>query len=83
MRYHLRHLTFSTRFAWFWAIVNGMPCVTVKFINDIYIPFFFKKMMVTRGNPLQIAQNQANLRENTWQRVLRRVQVMATRFIMV
>ena len=66
-----------------WAIVNGMPCVTVKFINDIYIPFFLKKMMVTRGNPLQIAQNQANLRENTWQRVLRRVQVMATRFIMV
>ena len=40
-------------------------------------------MMVMRGNPLQIAQNQANLRENTWQRVLRRVQVMATRFIMV
>ena len=49
----------------------------------IYIPFFLKKMMVTRGNPLQIAQNQANLRENTWQRVLRRVQVMTTRFIMV
>ena len=28
--------------------------------------FFKKKMIVTRGNPLQIAQNQANLRENIW-----------------
>ena len=32
----------------------------------IYILFFLKKLTVTRGNTLQIAQNQANLRQNVW-----------------
>ena len=30
----------------------------------MYINIFFKKLTVTRGNALQIAQNQENLREN-------------------
>ena len=30
---------------------------------------FFEKMMLTRGNGFQIAQNQASLRENIWSRV--------------
>ena len=30
---------------------------------------FFEKIMLTRGNGFQIAQNQASLRENIWSRV--------------
>ena len=63
-RYHMRYRTFSLRFAWFWAICNGLPRVTVKFIKKKYIYIYIytvflkkKKMMVTRGNPLQIAQS--------------------------
>ena len=78
--------TFSLRFVWFWAICNGLPRVTVKFIKYIYTIYiyifhiyityiyyiyiyaniFLKKLTVNCGNPLQIAQNQANLRENVW-----------------
>ena len=31
-----------------------------------YIYIFFINLTVVRGNPLQIAQNQANLKENVW-----------------
>ena len=51
----------------FGAICNALPRVTVKFIK-IYVLIFKKKQknktMVTCGNVLQIAQNQANLRKN-------------------
>ena len=56
-RYH----TFSLSLAWFGAICNALPRVTIKFIKKYT---FFKKMTVTRGNALQIAQNQELLREN-------------------
>ena len=46
------------------------------FKKNIYT--FFINLTVTHGNPLQIAQNQENLRENVWQRV----QVRVTRCIM-
>ena len=39
-------------------------------------------MTVTRGNLLQIAENQANLKENVWQCVWQRVQVMVMHCIM-
>ena len=67
--YHTRYRTFSLSLVWFGAFWNALPCVTVKFIKKMYINIFSKKVKVTRGNPLQIIQNQANLRENIWERV--------------
>ena len=55
-----RYLTFPFSLAWFRAICNGLPRVAIKFLKKLLI--FLKKL--TPGNPLQIAQNQANLREN-------------------
>ena len=55
--------TFSLSLTWFGAICNALPRITLKFIKKIYINLFLKKMTVTRGNALQIAQNQENLRE--------------------
>ena len=66
MCYFTRYHTFSLSLAWFGAICNALPRVTIKFIKNIYINSFFKKMTVTRGNALQIAQNQENLRKNIW-----------------
>ena len=64
---YLKHYhTFSLSAAWFWAICNALSRVTVKFIRKIHTNIFLKKMMVTHGNALQIAQNQENLRENRW-----------------
>ena len=63
MCYFACYHTFSLSLAWFGAICNALPRVTIKFIKK-YILIFFKKMTVTRGNALQIAQDQANLREN-------------------
>ena len=65
-RYHTRYRTFSLRFAWFWAICNGLPRVTVNFLKKIVYIYFFINLTVTRGNPLQIVQNQSNLKENVW-----------------
>ena len=62
--YHMRYHTFSFSLAWFGVICNALPRVSVTFTKKMYISIFFKKLTVTRGNPLQIAQNQANLREN-------------------
>ena len=49
--------------------VNKLPRVTVNFLknNSIYV---FIDLMVTRRNPLEIAQNHANHRKNVWQRML-------------
>ena len=33
MHYHRRYLTYFLRLAWFKAICNALPCVTVKFIK--------------------------------------------------
>ena len=62
--YHMRYHTFSFSLAWFGVICNALPRVSVTFTKKMYISIFFKKLTVTRGNSLQIAQNQANLREN-------------------
>ena len=52
----------SLSLAWFGAICNALPHVTVKFmLKHIYFSFL-KKMMVTHSNALQIAHNQSNLR---------------------
>ena len=61
--YHTRYSAFSFSLAWFGAICNGLRRVTVKFIKKLILIFFLKKKLtITRGNLLQIAQNQANLR---------------------
>ena len=62
MCYFTRYHTFSLSLAWFGAIWNALPRVTIKFIKNIYINIFLKKMTVTRGNKLQIAQE--NFRKN-------------------
>ena len=64
MRYHMRYRIFSLRFAWFWAICNALPGVTVTFLKKNMNIYFFINLMVTRGNALQIAPNHAKLREN-------------------
>ena len=46
-------------------ILGYLQCATTRyhqFFNKII--YFFINLTVTRGNPLQIAQNQENLREN-------------------
>ena len=64
MCYFTCYHTLSLSLAWFGAICNALPCVTIKFIKKYILIFFLKKMTVTRGNALQIAQNQENLRKN-------------------
>ena len=64
MCYFMCYHTFSLSLAWFGAICNALSRVTIKLIKKYTLTFFFKKMTVTHGNALQIAQNQANLREN-------------------
>ena len=59
MCYLTHYDTFSLGVAWFGAICNALSRVSVKFMKQ-----FKKKMMVTRDNASQIAQNQTNLREN-------------------
>ena len=49
-----------------WAICNGLPRVTVNFFKKNTCVIFLKETSVTRGDPLQIAQNHENLRENLW-----------------
>ena len=44
-------------------ILGYLQRVTVNFLKK-YIYIFFINLTVTRGNPLQIAQNQENIREN-------------------
>ena len=61
--YFMRYRRFSLSLAWFGAICNALSCVTVKFIKEY--TFFKKKSTVMRGKALQIAQNQANLGENS------------------
>ena len=63
MCYFTRYHTFSLSLAWFGAICNALLRVTIKFLKK-YIVIFFFKMTVTRGNALQIAQNQENFRKN-------------------
>ena len=63
MCYFMCYNTFSLSLAWFGAICNALPRVTIKYIKK-YISIFFKKMTVTCGNALQIAQNQENFRKN-------------------
>ena len=64
MCYFTCYHTFSLNLAWFGAICNALPRVTIKFIKKYILILFLKKMTVTRGNALQIAQNQENLRKN-------------------
>ena len=63
MCYFMDYHTFSLSLAWFGAICNALPRVTIKFIKKYMLIFFLKEMTVTRGNALQIAQNQKNFRK--------------------
>ena len=66
-RYHnfnvlLHALTYIfSKFSMVWGCLKR---VTIKFIKKYILIFFLKKMTVTRGNALQIAQNQENFRKN-------------------
>ena len=62
--YRIQYHTFSRSLAWSRAICDALTRIAVKFIKKIYINIFFKKMTVTRGKALQIAQSQGNVREN-------------------
>ena len=53
-----------SRFSMVWGYLQRVTTVTVKFIKKYILIFFYRRMMVTRGNASQIVQNQANLREN-------------------
>ena len=46
----MRYRIFSRSLAWFGAICNGLPRVTVKFILKMYINIFLK----TCGNALKL-----------------------------
>ena len=63
-RFTITSTCYHTRLAWFGAICNALPDVTVKFIKNIYINIFLKKITVMLGNSLKIAQNQANIGED-------------------
>ena len=57
---HVLPYSFS-KFSMVW---NYMQRVTTRYrqiYKNIYVNIFFKKMTVTHGNALQIAQNQENL----------------------
>ena len=51
-----RFCTFSVSLAWFWGYLQRVTTRYRQFFKkDIDIHFFFINLMVTRGNPLQIA----------------------------
>ena len=56
-------------FSEIFLVLGILQRVTTRY-RQIYKKYiytiFLKKLTVTRGNALQIAQNQANLRENVW-----------------
>ena len=64
--YHMRYHIFSFSLIWFESIWNGITRNTGKLIKKMHFNISFKKLTTTRGNPLQISQNQANYRENVW-----------------
>ena len=76
MRYHfLNALNYALPhvlpyiFSEIFLVLGNLQRVTTRYrqiYKKIYIYYFLKKLTVTRGNALQIAQNQANLRENVW-----------------
>ena len=55
--------TFSASLAWFGAICNALSQFAGKFMKK-YIYSYLKKMRVTHGNALQIAQNHTYLQGN-------------------
>ena len=75
MCYFMRYHIFSLSLVWFGPISIALPRATIKFIKKYILIFFLKKKMtVTRGNALQIAQNQENFRKKyTVTRVVTRV----------
>ena len=69
-RYHNFNVLLHTLpyiFSKFSMVWGYLQRVTTRY-HEIYkkiLIFFLKKMTVTRGNALQIAQNQENLKKNT------------------
>ena len=59
-------------FSGIFLVLGNLQWVTTRY-RQIYkkniYTIFLKKLTVTHGNALQIVQNQANLRQNVWQRV--------------
>ena len=51
------------------TIFNGLPRVTVNFIKKVIVYFFFKNLMVTRGNALKMVQILSCSIQNVWYHV--------------
>ena len=60
---HVLPYIFS-KFSMVWGYLQRVTTRYHQIYKKIYINIFFKKMTVTRGNALQIAQNQENFRKN-------------------
>ena len=54
----------SSQCSMVWSYLQRVTTRYRQIYKEIYINIFLKKMMVTLGNALQIAQNQENHREN-------------------
>ena len=54
----------SSQCSMVWSYLQRVTTRYRQIYKEIYINIFLKKMMVTLGNALQIAQNQENQREN-------------------
>ena len=55
-----------TQFSMLWGYLQRVTKRYCQIYKKISINIIYKKLTVTGGNPLQIAQNLANLRENIW-----------------
>ena len=53
-----------SKFSMVWGYLQRVTTRYHQIYKKIYINTFFKKMTVTRGNALQIDQNQENFRKN-------------------
>ena len=60
---HVLPYIFS-KFRMVWGYLQRVTTRYHQIYKKIYINIFLKKMTVTRGNALQIAQNKENLRKN-------------------
>ena len=69
-RYHNFNVLLHTlpyiffKFSMVWGYLQRVTMRYHQIYKKKYINTFFKKMTVTRGNALQIAQNQENFRKN-------------------
>ena len=69
MRYDTRYIHFLSGLHGLGLFATGYHVLLSNLYKKMYINIFLNKLTVARGNPLQVAQDQANLRENIQYRV--------------